>query len=72
MAHEQEWIYLKDEKPPVGAWVRVRGWHEISAKYQPGNEECDWEQDDEAPQEGNAVQWRPLQKGERNEHSVGE
>lgn len=53
---EQEWIYLKDEKPPQGAWVRCRGWHELTAIYDADSDK--WQQDEQAPQYGRLVQWR--------------
>ena len=59
---EQEWIYLKDEKPPQGVWVRCRGWHELTARHD--SESDSWEQDEDAPQYGRLVQWRLVTREE--------
>jgi len=61
---EDEWIYLKDETPPQGAWCVCRGWHEIVCRYQPNNKECEWLEDEFAQQYGRLVQWRFVKNGE--------
>ena len=55
---EDEWIYLKDQSPPKGAWCRLKGWFELTAKEKQNGKVCEWVEDEFAQQYGKPVMWR--------------
>lgn len=55
---DENWIYLKDQSPPKGAWCRLKGWFELTAKEKPGGHAGEWVEDEFAQQFGRPVMWR--------------